>query len=281
MKEEVGRRIISLWRFVTFDKRSLVGLAVILSFVLLGVFADRITSSNPGELFKIFQTPSSLHLMGTDQFGRDVFTMSIHGIRVSLMFGFGAATISLIVGTILGSIAGYYGGLLDHLLSRFSEVFLMIPGLLLVILATSLFGTNINITMICVGLTIWPANARIMRVQVLSIKSREYIKSTVLIGASDLRVIVKHILPNAIAAVIANTTTLVGTAILTEAALSFLGLGDLNNPSWGQIIHYAPMYPWAWWLSLSPGLFIIITVFAFNLLGEGLNVAISPNLRSA
>jgi peptide/nickel transport system permease protein len=169
--------------------------------------------------------------------------------------------------------------LLDDLLSRAVEMFLMIPSLFLVILAVALFGTNMYISMICVGLTVWPSNAKIMRAQVLSIKSREFVTSAKLIGASNFRILVKHIIPNAIAPVVANATLLVGSAILTEAALSFLGLGDLNHPSWGQMLHYAQYYFRAWWMALFPGLFITVTIVAFNFLGSGLNVALNPKLR--
>jgi len=276
---EVRRNIENLWHLISFDKKSIVGLAIILFLILLDFFAGYIAPYHPEELFELFVSPNNVYLMGTDQIGRDVFSRLLHGTRVSLIFGFGAGMVALIVGITVGSMAGYYGGFLDDLLSRTIEMFLMIPSLFLVILAVALFGTNMYVSMICVGLTVWPSNAKIMRAQVLSIKNQEYVMSARLIGASDFRILVRHIIPNAIAPVIANATLLVGSAILTEAALSFLGLGDLNNPSWGQMLHYAQYYIGAWWMALFPGLFITVTIVAFNFLGSGLNVALNPKLR--
>lgn len=277
--DQFKRNVIELVRFLTYDTRSVAGLTIIITLVLLSVFADYVSSPNPGKLYPTFLPPSSGHIMGTDYVGRDLFALIIHGIKVALIFGIGSALVALIVGVMLGAIAGYYGGLVDELLSRIFEVFLMIPRLLLVILVAALFGTNMPTLVICIGLTIWPANAKIMRAQVLTIKNREYVKAAELTGAGDLRIIMRHVLPNAIQAVVANTALLVGSSILTEAYLSFLGMGDVNNPSWGQIIHYAPFYLFAWWMSLFPGIFIVITVFAFNLLGDGLSVTLNPKLR--
>lgn len=277
---KMRRILIDLRRLLGYmSVRMYIGLAAILFLVIIAIFADYIARWHPEELFPLLQAPSIEHLMGTDQMGRDVFSRVVYGARVSLMFGFGAAVISLIAGIIFGSISGYYGGLIDGFLSRFFDLFLVIPTLLLVIVVVGLFGTNIYFTMVCVGLTIWPPNAKIMRAQVLSFKSRQFVEAAVVIGASDSRVLVKHILPNAIHPVIANMTLQIGTAILTEACLSFLGLGDLNFPSWGQLLHYARYFPKGWWMSLFPGLATAITVFGFNLFGDGFSLLLDSSFH--
>jgi len=203
----------------------------------------------------------------------------IYGTRVSLVFAVGVAGISLVVGVLIGAISGYFGGLVDDLLSRFLEIFLMIPQFVLIATVVTLFGNNIIYTMIVVGLTLWPSNAKIARAQVLSLKNRTFVRAAVASGASDGRVLFRHILPNGLYPVVANSTLQMAYAILFEAALSFLGLGDPNHPSWGQVLSAANLHKSAWWMAAFSGLAILILVLGFNLVGDGINNALNPRLR--
>ena len=227
----------------------------------------------------LFLPPSGRHLLGTDNLGRDLLSRIIWGTRVSLLFGAGVSGISLLMGIVLGAIPGYFGGHIDDLFSRFFEIYLMIPTLFLTILVVSIFGANIVFAMVIVGLTLWPSNARITRAQVLSLKSRGYVLAATGAGASHVRIMFRHILPNGIYPVIVNSTLQIRNAILTEASLSFLGLSDPNQVSWGQILNVAQSHITAWWLAVFPGIARMMLVLAFSFLGEGVNFVMTPRLR--
>jgi len=247
----------------------------------LAVFAPYISPYDPFFLSDdLYKPPSFSHPLGTDSFGRDVLSRIIWGSRVSLFFGGCAAAISLLIGIVLGAIPGYFGGILDDLFSRFFEIFLMIPRLVIIILVVAVFGSNIYYSVLVVGLTIWPTNAKLARVQVITIKNRGYIQSSISAGAGHFRVLFYHIIPNGIYPLIANSTIEMGSAILIETSLSFLGLGDLNYVSWGQILQkgQAAIFS-AWWVIIFPGISIFLLVFAFSLVGDGINFALNPKLR--
>jgi peptide/nickel transport system permease protein len=272
---------IEFWlRFKTY-RVALVGLAIVICTIILGLFAPFFAPTDP------FMTtdepltpPNNFYLMGTDDLGRDVFSRIIYGSRVSLLFAFGAASISLLIGIVLGSIPGYYGGWIDDVFSRFFEIFLMIPQLILIIIIVFLFGTNILFSLTIVGLTLWPTNAKIVRAQVMSLKSREYVQAAQIAGASDFRILFVHIIPNGVYPVVANSTLQMAQAIIIEASLSFLGLGDLNFVSWGQILRSGLYHlTSAWWLPVFSGLAIAILVVGFNLVGDGVSIALNPRLR--
>ena len=262
------------------SKTAMLGLAIMICSCAITITPTVVSPYNPYDMSALaFLPPGRQHPFGTDNLGRDVLSRVIWGTRVSLAFGFVVAGMSLMLGVILGAIPGYFGGLIDDVFSRFFEVYLMIPSLFLIILVTAIFGTNIMFTMAIVGLTMWPSNARITRAQVLTLKDRAFVQAAKCTGAGHLRIIFTHILPNGIYPVIVNSTLQMGSAILTEASLSFLGLGDVNHVSWGQIIFTAQNYfATAWWMAVFPGIAILALVLAFNLIGDGINLAMNPRL---
>jgi peptide/nickel transport system permease protein len=259
----------------------MVGLAVLLSSFAVALLASLVSPYGPFEWAGgLFLPPSAEFPFGTDNMGRDVLSGVIWGFRISLLFGLGVAGISLMVGVVLGAIAGYFGGLVDDFLSRTFEIYMMIPAIFLIIMVTAIFGADIFRTMIVVGLTVWPSNAKITRAQVLTLKNRAFVQASIGSGMSHLQIIRTHILPNGIQPVIVNSTLQMASAIITEAGLSFLGLGDPNQRSWGQMLYYAQLsVKTAWWMAVFPGIAIVVLVVAFNLVGEGVSFVMNPRLQ--
>lgn len=222
--------------------------------------------------------PTSEHWLGTDELGRDVLSRMIHGARVSLTVGFIATAIALVVGALFGALAGYYGGTADWIISRTIEVVLCFPFLFLVLAIVALFGPSMYTIMIALGLTSWTSEARYIRGEFLRIREVEFAQAARASGARDARIIVRHLLPNALAPVIVSASFGVAAAILTESALSFLGLGvALPTASWGSILSAAHEHiEYAWWLMLFPGIAIFTTVAAFNIIGERFRDALDP-----
>ncbi len=243
------------------------------------VFAPLIAPYDPFGLYRTLLPPGEAHRLGTDPLGRDVLSMIIWGGRVSLAFAFGAAALSLALGVVMGAIPGYFGGLIDDLFSRFFETFLVIPRLFLIILIVALLGSNILFVIAVMGLTMWPSNAKIMRAQVLSIKKRGYVQAAIAAGISPFPIIFRHVVPNGLAPVIANSTLQMAYAVLTEAGLSFLGLGDPNQVSWGQILNAGQSYVRsAPWIVISPGLAIMMLLLGLHLVGDGVTRVLNPRL---
>lgn len=257
---------------------------IFLLLVLIGValFAPVITSRSPYYLNdELLMAPNKKYLLGTDGLGRDVFTMIVYGTRISLIIGVVATAISGIIGTIIGAISGFFGGKLDRVISEFINIFIMTPSFFLILIIIALFGSSIFNVMLVIGLTSWPGNARLMRAQAKSLRERTFVKSAQVIGESKFAIMVKHVIPNGIFPVIANTTMNVSSAILTEASLSFLGLGDPNVVSWGQIINHGRNYlTQAWWISAFAGVMVVLTVLTFFLIGDALNKVLSPKLEN-
>ena len=216
--------------------------------------------------------PSARYPLGTDQLGRDVFSRLIYGTRISLLIGFLSVGIAVLVGTAVGALAGYYGGWLDAALMRLVDTMLAFPSIFLLLAVIALVEPSIYTIMAVIGLTGWMGVARLLRAEILSLKEREFVLAARALGASSWRLIMKHLLPNALAPILVNATLGVGGAILTESALSYLGLGvQPPTPSWGNILNEGRIaLGVAWWLTVSPGLCIFTTVLAFNLLGEGI-----------
>ena len=220
------------------------------------------------------------HLLGTNNMGRDVFSMIVFGSRTSLAIGIVSALISGIIGTLLGAYAGYFGGKLDKAVSEITNVFLMVPTFFLILIIVALFGSSMVNVMLVIGLTSWPSNARMMRVQAMSLKERTFVKSATAMGESRTRVLFKYIIPNGLFPIVANTTKDVAKAILTEASLSFLGLGDPNVISWGQMIFEGKQFLTnGWWISTFAGLSIMFIVLIFYMIGDGLNFALNPKMK--
>ena len=234
------------------------------------------------------RTPPSLkHLFGTDRIGHDVFSQVIYGAENALYVGFGAAALAMSIATIIGLVAGYYGGIIDNILMRITEIFLVIPLLLILLVFLRVITTvvpsgvgGLSLITIMIGLFTWAANARIIRGEVLSIKEQEYIEASRALGASQTRIIFRHILPNVLHIIIVLTTLMIANAILMEAGISFLGFGDPNAITWGQQLQKASeSIKEAWWEGVFPGIFITLLVLGFSLLGNGLRDALDPRLR--
>jgi len=274
--------INDFWKRYKKNRGAVVGLIVIASFVAVAVFTPYLSLYDP---YKIDLTvrnvaPCSRHPLGTDDFGRDILSRLMWGSRVSLSVGFVSAGIAGAVAVFFGSISGYYGGKIDDIIMRLADIFMIIPTFFLVLLIVSVFGGNIYYIMVVVGLTQWPSPTRIMRAQFLSVREKDFIEASVALGASDFRIIVSHILPNAIYPIIIRTSLAVSYGIMTEAGLSFLGLGDPNLITWGGMLNRAMLFIRnAWWQALFPGLAISALVLAFNMVGDGLNDAFNPKLR--
>jgi peptide/nickel transport system permease protein len=258
-----------------------VGLAILALVLVLALLAPLIFPGSPWDLKGApFQPPGQRgFLLGSDLLGRDVAAGIAHGARVSLMIGLFSTVIAMSIGVTVGALAGYYGGLVDDLLMRVTEFFQTVPNFVLLMVLVSLFSPNTTTTIIAIGLVSWPTIARIVRGEFLSLRSREFVQTSILLGNGDAEIIIRQILPNALPPLIVAASLLVGTSILLESALSFLGLGDPNLLSWGYMIGAArTVIRRAWWMSFFPGLAIVLTVLALNLLGDGLNDALNPRL---
>src|SRR5690606_3893331 len=248
-----------------------LGLALLAAVALVALLAPVLTPLRP-EAFTdaLLAPPGPGHPFGTDHLGRDIFAGVVYGTRVSLLLGVAAAAISALVGTVVGAVAGYAGGWVDEVLSRLIDVFLMVPVFFLILVVIMLFGSDLTHVMAVIGLTIWPANARLMRAQALSLRERTFVRAAVALGDTHGRILFRHVIPHGIYPIIANTTLQVAAGILTEAGLSFLGLGDPNAASWGRLIFEGRnSMPYGWWTTLFPGLAIVVTVMAFYLIGDG------------
>ena len=259
-----------------------VGLVLFALVLLVVLFAPQLAPFDPYDLGDDLLVPPGTagHLLGTTNMGQDILSMLIYGSRASLAIGIVAAAISGVIGTLVGAVAGFYGGKLDKVISEVINVFLMIPSFFLVLIIVAMFGSSMVNVMFVIGLTSWPSNARMMRVQAMSIKERTFVKSAVAMGESKRQILIKYIIPKGLFPVIANTTMGVAKAILTEASLSFLGLGDPNVVSWGQMIFDGKQYLTSgWWMSTFAGLCIMLIVMIFYLIGDGLNYALNPKMK--
>lgn len=271
------------WKRFKKNKIALAGSCVVILLFAVSIFAPVIAPYDPHEinLKLVLAPPSSSHLCGTDQLGRDVFSRMVWGSRISLKVGFVATGIAIIIGAILGAVAGYYGRWTDTVIMRFVDIMLCFPTFFLILAVIALLEPSIWNIMIIIGLTGWMGITRLVRADFTSLKERDFVLAARAIGANDLRIIFIHILPNAMASVLVAATLGVAGAILTESALSFLGIGvQPPTPSWGNILTagYSNI-DIAWWLSLYPGLAILITVLGYNLLGEGIRDSLDPRLK--
>jgi peptide/nickel transport system permease protein len=272
-----------VWKRFSRNRLALAGALVVGLLFVCSLLAPLLTPYDPSHLdaWHVLLPPSARHWFGTDELGRDVLTRVIYGARVSLKVGFVAVGISVLIGTTVGLVAGFYGGWLDSLLMRLVDIMLCFPTFFLILAVIAMLEPSIWYIMIIIGLTGWMGVARLVRAEVLTLREREFVLAARGLGASDLRIIVRHILPNAFSPVLVTATLGVAGAILTESALSFLGIGvQPPTPSWGNILTAGKEYiEFAWWLSLFPGLAILVTVLAYNLVGEGLRDALDPRLN--
>ena len=273
----------SFWKRFKYNKLAVLGGIVVICLVTFAILAPHITPYNPNSINvqHILEPPTTSHPFGTDDLGRDILSRIIWGSRISLSVGFVAVGISTFIGVILGAITGYYGGWIDRIIMRFVDIMLSIPTFFLLLAVIAFLEPGISNIMIVIGLTSWMGVTRLVRAEFLSVKEREFTQSARAIGAGDMRIIFRHILPNAIAPVLVSAVLGVAGAILVESALSFLGIGvQPPTASWGNILTIGKdNIEIAWWLSVFPGLAILITVLAYNLLGEGIRDAIDPRMK--
>lgn len=273
----------TFWHYFKKRRMAVGGLALILITFLIAGLAFFIAPYDPGktEVSMKLKAPSFQHLLGTDQLGRDIFSRMLYGSRISLSVGFVAVGISIFIGVLVGALAGYYGRWIDSLLMRFVDTMLCFPSFFLILAVVALLGPSIFNIMVVIGVTSWMGTSRFVRAEFLSLRERDFTQAAMALGVKDSRIIFRHILPNALAPVFVTATLKVASAILIEAGLSFLGFGvQPPAPSWGNILTEGRTYIFdAWWLTVFPGLAILIIVLSFNLLGEGLRDALDPRLR--
>ncbi|MBQ4133026.1 MAG: ABC transporter permease [Desulfovibrionaceae bacterium] len=272
-------------RFLLFVKERpllFAAICILLTVTMMSLLAGVIAPYSPKaqNLYATYQPPSWEHLMGTDSLGRDVFSRLLYAGRVSLWVGFVAVGISIFIGLILGLAAGYFGGLVDELIMRLTDIMLCFPSFFLILAVIAFLEPSLVNIMVIIGLTSWMGVARLVRAETLTLRERDYIAAARLSGAGSVHILLRHILPNAIAPVIVAATLGVAGAILVESSLSFLGLGvQPPTPSWGNMLMEGKEALDAPWLSIFPGLAILITVLGYNLLGESLRDLFDPRLR--
>ena len=262
---------------------AVISLAFLVLLLAAAVFAPSIAPYEPSQIDakSILSAPSAYHPFGTDTLGRDILSRMVYGSRISLSIGFIAVGIAVLIGMIFGSVAGYYGGRTDVVLMRFVDIMLCFPTIFLILAIIAFLEPSIFNIMIVIGATNWMGVARLIRAEVLTLKERDFVAASKVMGGGDVWIITRHLMPNAIAPVLVSATLGVGGAILVESALSFLGIGvQPPTPSWGNILMDGKAtLGVAWWLTIFPGVFITATVLAFNLLGEAFRDALEPRLK--
>lgn len=271
----------ALMRFIR-HKPALGGLVMLLAVLLAAALAGVAYPGDPfGIVGKPFQPPLGEYLLGTDMLGRDLAAGLLYGARTTLLVGVVATVIATAVGVTIGGLAGYFGGRLDNLLMRFTELFQTIPFFLFAILLVAVLGATIGSVIFAIAVVSWPPMARLVRGEFMAMRDREFVQACVSMGMGHTRIILLHILPNTLSSIIVTGSLMVATAILIESGLSFLGLSDANTMSWGFIIGSGrTVLRTAWWICAAPGVAILLTVMAINLVGDGLNDAFNPRLRS-
>lgn len=271
-----------LWQKLRRNRMAMAGAAIVLGMFVLATIAP-LVSGDPGiiDIDQRLQSPSWSHPLGTDDLGRDVMVRILYGARISLLVGFVAVGIATFIGILVGALAGYYGRWVDGVIMRFVDIMLCFPSFFLILAVIAFLEPSIWNIMIIIGLTSWMGVARLVRAEFLSLRERDFVVAVRALGARDGRIIFRHILPNALSPVLVSATLGVAGAILTESALSFLGIGvQPPTPSWGNmLIAGKQTLGTAWWLSVFPGLAILITVLGYNLLGEGIRDALDPRIK--
>ncbi|WP_411557625.1 ABC transporter permease [Plantibacter sp. MPB07] len=265
---------------VFFSSPSTIVLLAVLFAMVVFSFLGPLVSQSPSDTgFTVLSPPNGANLAGTDSLGRDLLSRLMIGGQVSLFVGAAVAVICLTVAVTIGGLAGFYGGVADAVLSRVSEFFQVIPGIILALVAVAMLGASLPLIIVILSLTMWPGVARIVRAECMRIAELGYVESSRAAGFRPLRILWSDVLPNAFPPVLVATTMTIGRAILAESSLAFLGLGDANAPSWGALLYEAQAYMQsAWWLTVFPGVAIFIVVLAANLLGDRLNDSLNPTL---
>ena len=301
LKEMYSVKLKEFWSIYKRSKPGLVGLGILIFFTIIAIAAPYIAPYNPYNVTSMGVAPPmappswirifdpsipeemTFGLLGTDEVGRDLFSQLIYGARTSMLVGILAALLATFLGTVIGIISGYIGGYVDEALMRLTDFFLVLPSLPLIIVLAAILGPSIYNIILVIGITSWPSIARVIRSQVLAVKEFPYIEAAIAAGASRRRVMFIHILPNVAPLIYVNIALNVANAILIEAGLSFLGLGDPNNISWGTILFFAEqsqaIIQGAWWYVVPPGLCILLVALSFILIGHSLDEILNPKLR--
>jgi peptide/nickel transport system permease protein len=285
-----ARRRASLtrtWREFAGQRAALVGLILLGATVVVALLLPLISDESGLDVTKAtgepLSPPSGEFWLGTDNFGRSVLLMTVWGSRISLLVGFSAALLSVIIGTLIGIAAAHFGGWVSATLLRFTDFFLVLPSLILAIALSAVLPKGVGTIIVAIGLTAWPSTARLVRAQTLTIESRPYIERSHALGGGHLHVIGKHVLPGVMPLVLANTTLVVGNSVIADATLSFLGVGDPNSVTWGLVLESAlnngAISRGAWWNVLPPGIAIVLVVLFFTLVGRGLETVLNPRLK--
>ncbi|MBU0929097.1 MAG: ABC transporter permease [Spirochaetes bacterium] len=284
MEPNTGARAI--WRLFRSNALGLAGLAIIGAFAAVALAGPFLVPYDPlafGSPRDVLQAPGPGHILGTDDLGRDVAAALVAGSRVSLLVGLSATLISMLVGTVVGVVAGYYGRWVDTALMRFTDIFLVLPWLPLMLVLAALLGPSVWNIVLVIGLTGWAGTARVIRAQTLAIKERQFMERARSIGAGDGRIIMHHLMPNVFPLIFANTILVTAVSILSETTLSFLGMGDSTRPSWGTMLHFAfesgAASSGALWFILPPGLCVLLLVMGFTFLGYAFDEILNPKLR--
>lgn len=272
------------WRRYRRKTSAVIGLALLVLVLVVALFGPLIVSGDPWDMATMpFLWPGTdaAYPLGSDTLGRDILTGIIHGSRVSLLIGFSATVAALGIGVTVGALSGYFRGWTDDVLMRITEIFQTVPTFLLAVVLVAIFKPSMLTIVLAISAVTWPSIARLVRAEFLSLREREFVQSCVVIGMGEARIIFRQILPNCLPPIIVMSSVMVASAILTESGLSFLGLGDPNLMSWGTMIGIGrEAMRTAWYMSAIPGIAILITVLALNLVGEGLNDALNPRLKN-
>ena len=269
------------WRYKK-NRAATVGLIILILQFSMAIFAPYIAPHNPWKINKdlMMSSPSWSNPMGTDFLGRDILSGVIYGTRISVIVGLLAAATSIAIGTIIGTVSGYYGGLVDDVLMRLTEYTMTLPRLFLTLILVALYGPQLLNIILILGVTTWPSTARLVRAQVYSIKEKEFIEASIALGCSVWDVIFTEILPNVVPIIIVNGSLEIAHSVLLESGIAFLGMGDPSVISWGRMIDNGRMYiRQGWWITFFPGLALFIMILALNLVGDGLNDALNPKLK--
>jgi peptide/nickel transport system permease protein len=277
----------TVWREFVANRGGLVGLGVLTLFVLVAIFIPLLVDETALDVTKAtgrrLQPPSGQFPLGTDESGRSVLALVLWGSRGSLVVGFAATLLSVLIGTTVGILAAHFGRWISAILMRFTDFFLILPSLVLAIALSTVLGGGQATIIIAIGVVSWPAGARLVRAQTLSVEARPYIERAQALGGGHGHVIFKHVLPSVLPLVFVNTTLAVGSAIVSESTLTFLGLGDPNNVTWGTILHAAQnagaVTFGAWWYLLPPGIAIAMVVLSFTMVGRALETVLNPKLK--
>ncbi|MGI8836065.1 MAG: ABC transporter permease [Pyrinomonadaceae bacterium] len=272
-----------IWRRMKSRPILPAAIALLVLFTFAAVFAEQIATHDPQRTSDdSLRPPSAEYLFGTDDLGRDIFSGVVHGARVSIAIGVTVAVLSGLIGVLIGLTAGYAGGLVDDLLMRLTELFLIPPRFFLALVIAALFGSTFSTLIVVLSVTYWPTTARLVRAEVMSLKERSFVEAARAMGASPARILFRTILPNALPIIITNIVLMVGGVILVEAALEFIGLGDSNYLSWGYMLHNGEHFMRdAWWVIFFPALAVSLLVLALNTVGDALNRALDPRSNLA